>query len=343
MHRSQASSRPLTVLEKRIPRNPKYAKVRSKVNSGMTVDKATYVTARTYLRRRDEQFCRVTPGQMEELFLEYEQDQSEGIIDNKAHRDPDNHGPIIVEHSEGAEPVYDRPYLILDVRTQAEFAVCHITQARSFPMSMLKQDKMTPELLSFKSRDGQLIVLYEEDEKAAIEAANMLVYRGFDNIYLLTGGLACFARTKPSRVEGALDRLHQARVSPRTGRFSTSSRAAASTGMQRGKPPPSSRMAAPTLAFPKGRGATTPSTSRALTSSRLASHTASYRGTPPAVPGSSKSSTAPHQSRTGAGAGAVAAHHSHEAPAFDGGASHASRLSVADTVISRAQSRKGMW
>ncbi|CAN0453651.1 unnamed protein product, partial [Phaeothamnion confervicola] len=48
------------------------------------------------------------------------------------------------------EPVYERPYLILDVRAAEAFAVCHVLQARSFPAALLNQDRMTPELFAYR-------------------------------------------------------------------------------------------------------------------------------------------------------------------------------------------------
>jgi len=42
--------------------------------------------------------------------------------------------------------------------------------------------------LGKKNREGKIIVLYDEDEKIAPIAASTLVQRGYDNVFLLSGG-----------------------------------------------------------------------------------------------------------------------------------------------------------
>jgi hypothetical protein len=49
------------------------------------------VTAKEYLKRRDEPHYRVTPGQLADLLSEYEQDQQEGVQDIDAHRGIDGY------------------------------------------------------------------------------------------------------------------------------------------------------------------------------------------------------------------------------------------------------------
>ncbi|CAM9255131.1 unnamed protein product, partial [Discosporangium mesarthrocarpum] len=190
-------------LDKRVPLNPRYASVQSKVKTGMTVDKLKFVTTREHLRRRDEPYYRITPSQLQELFAEYEQDSREEVQDFRDHRDPDHHGPRVVVHDSEAEPEYEKPYLILDLRTPAEFEKTHIVQARCFEAKLLNQDRMTPELYRYRNKEGGLIILYGNDERIACKATTTLIHRGFENIFLLSGGLELFARMFPSFVEGA--------------------------------------------------------------------------------------------------------------------------------------------
>lgn len=49
------------------------AAVHRQVQTGMTVDKVTFVTTRQHLRRREEPYFRLTPSQLNELLSEYEQ------------------------------------------------------------------------------------------------------------------------------------------------------------------------------------------------------------------------------------------------------------------------------
>ncbi|CAM9279493.1 unnamed protein product, partial [Ectocarpus sp. 12 AP-2014] len=210
-------------LDKRVPRNPRYAGVKSKastaVQTGMTVDKVTFVTTRQHLRRREEPYFRLTPSQLNELLSEYEQqDQQEGVQDFRDHIDPDHHGPKVVEYEPDAKPSYNRPYLVLDVRTPEEFKRCRIVQARSFEAKLLNQDRMTPELYMYKNREGGLVILYSNDDADACHAARTLIHRGFDNIFVLSGGLVAFAREGfQSFVEGNVEALPPPPPAPASG------------------------------------------------------------------------------------------------------------------------------
>ncbi|CAN0166151.1 unnamed protein product, partial [Laminaria digitata] len=143
----------------------------------MTVDKLTFVTTRQHLRRREEPFFRLTPPQLSELLSDFcasariavrrQQDQQEGVQDFRDHIDPDHHGPRVVEHEADDLPKYERPYLVLDVRAPEEYRLCHVTQARSFEAKLLNQDRMTPELYTYKNRAGGLVILYSNDESEA--------------------------------------------------------------------------------------------------------------------------------------------------------------------------------
>ncbi|CAM9727462.1 unnamed protein product, partial [Choristocarpus tenellus] len=188
------------------------------VKTGMTVDKLKFVTTRQHLRRRDESYFRLTPGQLYELFAEYELNSREDVQDFCDHRDPDSHGPRIVVHDSEAEPEYERPYLILDLRTPAEFEANHIMQARGFEAKLLNQDRMTSELYRYKNKEGGLIILYGEEERVACQAATTLIHRGFDNIFVLSGGLTGFARAFPAFVEGKI------KLSPRGSQDRSSNR-----------------------------------------------------------------------------------------------------------------------
>jgi rhodanese-related sulfurtransferase len=84
----------------------------------------------------------------------------------------------------------DLPYLLLDIRTRDEYDECHIISSLSYPIAMLSRsiNNETPELLAYKNQPGKIIVVYDDDEKLAPKAATTLVERGYDNLFLLSGG-----------------------------------------------------------------------------------------------------------------------------------------------------------
>ena len=185
-------------MEKRVPRNEKYANVKGTLDTGITVDKVKFVTAREYSHRRDEIFYRITKGQLHELLREYERDEFETIRDSGKMDD----SVRIVTYSETAEPLYDKPYLILDVREAVDFNDHHIQQARSFPYTMLRRDQMHPEVYRFRNKPESLVIVCCSDEKISRDSAKTLVDRGVDNVYLLTGGINEFAYEFPEFIEG---------------------------------------------------------------------------------------------------------------------------------------------
>lgn len=230
MGKRQPPRSALAAMEKRVPRNPKYEGVESRLNTGNTIDRVKMVSARQYLKRQDESFLRITPPQLYELFSEYESDGREDVANGSGIGGGfAGGGPVIVTHESEDTPEYDRPYLLLDVRAESEFAAGHILQARSFPAVMLRQDRMITEVYNFKNRDGKLIILYDENELVpeAAQCAARLSERGFENVFVLTKGIAGFALRFPSYVEGKV---------PEQPVPSTASSSRGGTGRSRGTP-----------------------------------------------------------------------------------------------------------
>jgi centrosomal protein CEP41 len=185
-------------MDKKVPRNEKYAHVRGTLDTGLTVNKVKSVTSREYAKRRDEIFFRLTKNQLYELYNEYEANEYESINENTM-----GSGDVrIVTYSESARPEYDKPYLILDTREVAEFNIGHLLQARSFPYAMLRRDQYLPEIYQFRNKPEALIILYCDDERISREAGKVMVDRGIENIFLLTGGMKEFAYDFPAFVEG---------------------------------------------------------------------------------------------------------------------------------------------
>jgi len=186
----------LAPLERRVPKNEKYSHVRGTLDTGLTVEKVKFVTAREYSKRRDEIYYRLNKNQLLELLNEYEIDEHESIAETS------NNSLRIVSYSDTAGPVYEKPYLILDVRETDYFNDYHILQARSFPYTMLRRDQMHPEIYRFKNKPETLIIICCDDEKTSRESAKVLVDRGVDNVFLLTGGINEFAYDYPEFIEG---------------------------------------------------------------------------------------------------------------------------------------------
>ncbi|KAM8892257.1 centrosomal protein of 41 kDa [Spinachia spinachia] len=96
-------------------------------------------------------------------------------------------------------PYPDCPYLLLDVRDRDQYDCCHIIGAHSFPIATLSRtmNPYTKDVLEYKNAAGRIIIVYDEDERTAGQAATVMCQRGFDNLFLLSGGLKVIAQRFP--------------------------------------------------------------------------------------------------------------------------------------------------
>ncbi|XP_022601920.1 centrosomal protein of 41 kDa isoform X2 [Seriola dumerili] len=96
-------------------------------------------------------------------------------------------------------PYPDCPYLLLDVRDRDQYEGCHIISAQSFPSATLSRtmNPYTREVLEYKNAAGKIIIVYDEDERIASQAATTMCERGFENLFMLSGGLKVIAQKFP--------------------------------------------------------------------------------------------------------------------------------------------------
>ena len=93
-------------------------------------------------------------------------------------------------------------FILLDLREEEEYAKWHIKEAINFPAPNISRDKTFAQLLRFKNKPNKLIVVYLSDERQGTQYAKVLFEKGFDNIYLLTGGIEKFLESSYDLVEG---------------------------------------------------------------------------------------------------------------------------------------------
>ncbi|XP_066561259.1 centrosomal protein of 41 kDa isoform X2 [Amia ocellicauda] len=96
-------------------------------------------------------------------------------------------------------PYPDCPYLLLDVRGRDEYDQCHVIGAYSFPIATLSRtmNPYTKEVLEYKNTSGKIIIVYDDDERIASQAATTMCERGFENLFMLSGGLKVIAQKFP--------------------------------------------------------------------------------------------------------------------------------------------------
>ncbi|XP_076878117.1 centrosomal protein of 41 kDa [Brachyhypopomus gauderio] len=253
-------------LKKRIPQNPKYQHVKTRLDTGCSMTK--YIEKleeikKNYRYRKDELFKRLKVTTFAQLVIQVasvselnesimdeipgtEDDVSESaeidrlsdrtngsphpspqplkmdsnesgdsvvsprstlqsVISGVGELDLDKNGlktvsptPVCPPGTEG-RPYQDCPYLLLDVRDRDLYDQCHIISAHSYPIATLSRtmNPYTKEVLNYKNALGKIIILYDEDERIASQAASTMCERGFENLFMLSGGLKVMAQKFP--------------------------------------------------------------------------------------------------------------------------------------------------
>ena len=83
------------------------------------------------------------------------------------------------------------PYLLIDVRDPSEFEHSHLVTATSYPTIKISRAVgwETEEIFTYKNHPEHIIAVYDEAEDYAPDVCCMLQHRGYENIFMLSGGL----------------------------------------------------------------------------------------------------------------------------------------------------------
>nr|XP_045016194.1 centrosomal protein of 41 kDa isoform X1 [Jaculus jaculus] len=125
------------------------------------------------------------------------------------------------EPSEKDKPYPDCPFLLLDVRDRDSYQQCHIVGAYSYPVATLSRtmNPYSSDILDYKNAHGKIIILYDDDERLASQAATTMCERGFENLFMLSGGLKVLAQKFPEGlVTGSLPASCQQALPPGSAR-----------------------------------------------------------------------------------------------------------------------------
>ncbi len=93
-------------------------------------------------------------------------------------------------------------FLLLDMREESEYDDFHIRESLNFPAPNVTRDKIIPELFRFRNKEDKLIIIYMYDERSGTAAAKLLYEKGYDNVFLLSGGIEEFLTNHNELVEG---------------------------------------------------------------------------------------------------------------------------------------------
>lgn len=93
-------------------------------------------------------------------------------------------------------------FLLLDLRDADEYELWHIKEAINFPAANIARDRTIPELYRFKNAPDKLIICYMNDERQGTAQAALLAEKGYENTFLLSGGIEAFLEENTDLVEG---------------------------------------------------------------------------------------------------------------------------------------------
>lgn len=163
-------------LEKRIPRNPKYANVKGLLDTGRTVRKVRTISTKEFMQRRSEIFQRMRPSTLAQMMrLEMREELvKEATSTTEIQRSNNNQDEEKIELS-GSNQDEDkfqrttwnrndtarqdaqeksnaefganlktkisRSFLVLDVRSREEFDACHVVGAVNYGLACVHQDR----------------------------------------------------------------------------------------------------------------------------------------------------------------------------------------------------------
>uniref|UniRef100_A0A8D0L1F9 Centrosomal protein 41 n=1 Tax=Sphenodon punctatus TaxID=8508 RepID=A0A8D0L1F9_SPHPU len=244
-------------LGKRIPQNPKYQHVKTRLDTGNSLTKYTErleEIKRNYRYKKDELFKRLKVTTFAQLIIQVaslsdenlateeiqklegnylfisqrtdlpgsplqtlSNEQGSIVISGVGELDLDRNAPKKQEMNAKDRPYPDCPFLLLDVRDRDSYHQCHIIGGKGEDAATGLQSQRNP--TRHKNAHGKIIILYDDDERLASQAATTMCERGFENLFMLSGGLKVISQKIP---EGLI-----------TGSFPTTCQLATHTGSAR--------------------------------------------------------------------------------------------------------------
>jgi len=216
-------------LDKKIPENKKYAGVTSSIDTGASAKKQQVSNSAQVARRRDEIFKRIRPATLVRLLGEREVNESVyamGTIDEdkdavsvtsvKASKAPPATvvttktsatcasvpGSVVSVCDTDLTVDEARDLILLDLRDDGEYQQCHLPQSVSYPAQKINRDQFTPDLHRCKRDPSKLLVVYHSNDTTTAGVATLLVQKGWESVYALSGGFEEMASSYPEVLEG---------------------------------------------------------------------------------------------------------------------------------------------
>jgi centrosomal protein CEP41 len=209
-------------MNKKVKMTGKYEHVQSKLKShtGRTVKDVEVISDHLVAKRKFENFKRIKGSTLERLLGEQVAMTAESIYnlagdydEEEAKNLPDAESvySLATNASQTSAVTYtteqlgitsDTKFILLDLRDEEMHEKYHIKESINFPEPNISRDKVIPELYRYRNKEDKLIIVYMNDERSGSTAAKKFYEKGYDNIYLLSGGIEEFILTFPDQIVG---------------------------------------------------------------------------------------------------------------------------------------------
>jgi len=204
----RSKKKTLSILEKKIPVNPRYAKITSVIDTGAKAKEEVILSDKLIARRRGELFSRITADGLASLLSE--NSENESVYTGFNVESP----TVSVVHLEDVPPSKIAPKnLILDTRGEEDYLKCHINGSINYPLSRITRDDISINLYMMRRKsEGKHLIVYSLDDKASCPAGTSLAQKGWEEVLVLSGGLEELAAKYPHLISGT-EPLKPAKVS----------------------------------------------------------------------------------------------------------------------------------
>ena len=173
--------------------NDRYKNIKNIVYTGPTVKNALKLSSSMIYKQRSELFKRIKPSMMVKLILASQNKQIKEVNENEYDYDYENNNKKLSEIQ----------FIIVDLREKIEYYKCHIKNAYSYPSSLISQDHFLKEMYTIKSKPNSIIIVYHKDDKTGASVSDLLILKGFENIYMISGGFYDFSFSYPEYMIGS--------------------------------------------------------------------------------------------------------------------------------------------
>ena len=207
----------LSVLDRRIPPNPKYASIQSVIDTGASRKHVSkFLSDQQLAKRRSEHFRRAKPGKLAEWLKRFDE-VCESVYDIPQKNSSDNSvacmslAPSVVAPSVGIRSVVEstltsssfaRGGLLVDLRDFEEYKRSRISNSINHPGILIPRDIFSPQLIEHKKRvKGRPLIVYHKDDRKTSLYAALLVEKGWEEVWVLDGGYEDFKDSYPELVE----------------------------------------------------------------------------------------------------------------------------------------------